>query len=132
MDNRCMSNLPLDRSSLAFTAKTDCEMQSNTVHTTSSTMLFRALSLQKQIVICKAILSTRLLQQRCSALSAIAAPVPHKGNKEEADNMNGTSWSLDFNAQANCDLQSNTVHTTSSTTQFHAVFDYCPGARQSE
>ena len=52
-----------------------------------TTIAHLSLSMQRQIVICKAILSTRLLQQRYSMLSSIAAPEPHKG-KEEAENMN--------------------------------------------
>ena len=109
----------------------------------SSSIAHLSPSMQKEIVICKAILSTRLLQQRSSALSSIAAPVPQKVNKEESDNMNGTSWSyivrqsfqlhrssLAFSAKRDCDMQINTVHSTSSTTQIHAVFDCCPSATQ--
>ena len=44
--------------------------------------------MQKRIVMLKAILSTRLIQQRYSVLSSIAALVPQKGNKEEDENMN--------------------------------------------
>ena len=47
---------------LTFNAKAECNMQSNTVNTT-------------------------FFQQRYSVLSSIAALVPHKGKKEEAENM---------------------------------------------
>ena len=94
--------------------------------------------MQKRIEICKTILSTRLLQQRYCMLSSIAAPVPHKGNKEEAEIMNAphgqtlhdkASSSI---AHLSLSMQGNTDHTTSSTTLFHAIFDCCSGATQSK
>ena len=47
---------------LTFNAKSECNMQSNTVN-------------------------TNFFQQRYSVLSSIAALVPHKGKKEEAENI---------------------------------------------
>ena len=76
----------------------------------SSSIAHLALSMQKQIVICKAILTTRLLQQRYSMLSSITAPVPHKVNKEE-ENMNAHhGQTLYDKASSSIDHLSHTEH----------------------